>query len=81
MKGSSFVYNRYLAPAFAEHEADIDAALGNLRSQATSSLTDALGYVWKAVQQQLNVRMPCPRLLTSHSPYMSVESWKHPCLS
>lgn len=75
------MYNRYLAPAFAEHEADIDAALGNLRSQATSSLTDALGYVWKVVQQQLNVRMPRPRLLTSHTPYIFVGCWKHPWLS
>ena len=54
------VYDRFLAPAFAEHEADIDAALGNLRSQATSSLTDALGYIWRLIAQQLNVRVAEP---------------------
>ena len=49
------VYHRFLAPAFAEHEADIDAALVNLRSQATSSLTDAVGYIWRLIAQRLNV--------------------------
>lgn len=53
-QGSSMVYHRFLAPAFAEHEADIDAALVNLRSQATSSLTDAVGYIWRLIAQRLN---------------------------
>ncbi|ORY34913.1 TB2/DP1, HVA22 family-domain-containing protein [Naematelia encephala] len=57
-EGSSYIYQRHLAPLFEEHEADIDAFLASLRGRATTALAGGVGWAWEKAKQQLNITIP-----------------------
>ena len=56
-QGSTYIYQRHLAPVFHEHEADIDAFLASLRSRLSAALASGLSWVWEKAKAQLNVSL------------------------
>lgn len=55
LQGSTFVYDRILAPVFAEHEKEIDKALAGARGGAVGLLGKAINWAWAKVREGMNV--------------------------
>ena len=59
-QGSTLIFDRLLAPMFAEHEDDIDAFLGGLRVKAGQGVVGVWGWLWTKVREQARGSMCRP---------------------
>ncbi len=57
-EGSTLLFTNALAPAFAEHEQDIDAFLSGLRVRAGAGFLRAVQWAWARAVEQVQVRVP-----------------------
>ncbi|KAI5450223.1 hypothetical protein NCC49_003240 [Naganishia albida] len=64
-EGSTYLYNTLLAPAFHEHERDIDAFLSSLKSRVSGALLNVLNWAWARAKQALDLNIDLTRASTS----------------
>ena len=61
VQGSTYIYNQFLAPVFAEHEYDIDSFLASLQGRAGSGMAALISWAWAQARSHLNVGLDSNR--------------------